>query len=143
MSSIPAFGGYAVKLRRRLYVVDDRVDEMNLVPVLGKPASMSTRAAANVEHTRRGRRQKSPHQLLGSEKFETSMCRSGQARALGAGGVVSTQIVLAHRPTLTGPIAHSKWFVLEPLGRRRYVVARCSALSTQSRRYATVRQLGG
>ena len=107
---------------------------MNLVPVLGKPASMNTRAAANVEHTRRGRWQKSPHQLLGPEIFETSMCRSGQPRALGAGCVVSTQIVLAHRPTLTGPIAQGKRFLLTPLGRRRYVTARCSARSTQSRR---------
>ena len=98
-------------------MVDDRVHEMNLVPVLGKPAGMSAHAAANVEHTRRRRRQESPHQLLGPEIFETSMCRSGQPRALRAGGVVSTQIVLAHRPTLTGSIAHGKRFVLKTLGR--------------------------
>jgi hypothetical protein len=34
ISCIAAFGDYAVKLRRRLYVVDDRVHEVNLLGVV-------------------------------------------------------------------------------------------------------------
>jgi hypothetical protein len=54
-SGIAVLGGHPIKRRRRLDVVRNRVDQMDVVPVLSNPAGMGARAAANVKNSRRRR----------------------------------------------------------------------------------------